>query len=157
VNGTGGFSFQAAVGVLSSSQTVATFTDPAGAEVVGNYATTINWGDTSTPSPGTITFSGGVFTVSGSHMYMQPGSPTITVTLAHENAQTVTVTSTTNVTGGIPSILVLNNPVVGAGAALWLGGNATLNIPGTVVVDSSASNALSVGDHVQLTATTIQV
>jgi hypothetical protein len=157
VNGTGGFSFQAAVGVLSSSQTVATFTDPAGAEVVGNCAATINWGDTSTPSPGTITFSGGVFTVSGSHMYMQPGSPTITVTLAHENAQTVTVTSTTNVTGGIPSILVLNNPVVGAGAALWLGGNATLNIPGTVVVDSSASNALSVGDHVQLTATTIQV
>ncbi|MBI3838665.1 MAG: PKD domain-containing protein, partial [Planctomycetia bacterium] len=41
---TGGFSFSAVEGTLSSSQTVATFTDPGGAEVLADYGASINWG-----------------------------------------------------------------------------------------------------------------
>ena len=43
--GTGGFSLTAAEGALSANQTVATFTDPAGAESTSNYSATINWND----------------------------------------------------------------------------------------------------------------
>src|SRR5439155_103415 len=58
--------FNAREGQTSASQPVATFTDPGGAEALGEYSATIDWGD-STTSAGTITFSAGTFTVSGAH------------------------------------------------------------------------------------------
>src|SRR5439155_6567463 len=54
VIGTGGFTYTAPVGVAGSTQTLASFTDPAGAEAVNEYLATINWGDGSS-SAGTIT------------------------------------------------------------------------------------------------------
>jgi hypothetical protein len=81
---------------------LATFTDPAGAEVVGDYTAQIAWGD-GTTSAGTITFTGSpgsptaTFTVSGSHQYAEQGSYTITVTLSHDAAATATATSTAQV------------------------------------------------------------
>src|SRR5207249_2002828 len=36
-------SFSAVEGITSASQPVATFTDPGGAEVIGEYAATIDW------------------------------------------------------------------------------------------------------------------
>src|SRR5207245_6993060 len=56
-----GVNFTATPGVALMTQAVATFTDPAGAEAAADYAATISWGDGSSPSPGTITFSNGVF------------------------------------------------------------------------------------------------
>jgi hypothetical protein len=99
VAATGGFSFNAVAGVPSRLQTVATFTDPAGAEAMGDYTASIAWGDTGMPTNGTITFNAatGVFTVQGSHLYTQAGMPTITVTLHHDSAPDVTVTDTANV------------------------------------------------------------
>jgi hypothetical protein len=85
----------AAIANTAFTQTVATFTDPGGAEpnasdptggIGSHYAATINWGDLSTSSSGTITFSNGVFTVSGSHTYTSAGSFQTTVTITHENA-----------------------------------------------------------------------
>src|SRR5262249_30188548 len=55
-----------------------------------DYNATINWGDNSTSS-GTISLSGNVFTVTGSHTYSATGNFTITVTLNHE---TVSATAT---------------------------------------------------------------
>jgi hypothetical protein len=100
VDGTGGFTVNAVEGASSGSQTVATFTDPAGAEATANYSATIDWGD-GTTGPGSISQSGGVFTVTGSHAYAEesaadhPGSNPydITITLAHESAPTTTVHS----------------------------------------------------------------
>src|SRR5205814_929134 len=94
-------SFSAVEGITSASQPVATFTDPGGAELVGEYAATIDWGD-STSGPGTITFSGGTFTVSGSHTYTEEsaaGNPyQIQVTVTHGTAPatgpSVTATAT---------------------------------------------------------------
>src|SRR5262249_27780197 len=73
------------------SQTVATFTDPGGAESLADYSADINWGD-GTPTQvggGTITLSNGVFTVGGSHTYADnkgTGTWPITVTIRHDAA-----------------------------------------------------------------------
>ena len=68
---TGGFSFAAVEGVPSAVQTVATFTDPGGAEPLADYSALINWGDGTAPTPGVITFDlvTGIYTVQGSHTY----------------------------------------------------------------------------------------
>jgi hypothetical protein len=58
---------------------VATFTDPAGGPP-SNYVASINWGDGSPITAGTITLSGGTFTVSGSHTYSEEGAPILQVT-----------------------------------------------------------------------------
>ena len=88
---TGGFSFSAVEGAASSSQTVATFTDPGGAEVVGNYTATVNWGDT-TSSPGTVVLlGGGNYRVdAGAHTYAEEGTYTVNVTLTHDLLPPVT-------------------------------------------------------------------
>ena len=104
---TGGFILNPAFGGATGNQTVATFTDPAGAEpnridlnpptLNGHYAATVDWGDGTPSTPGTITFNAatGVFTVSGNHTYTaRSGTFPITVTVNHENASPVTVTST---------------------------------------------------------------
>src|SRR5207302_2931331 len=93
---TGGLSLSAVDGGASASQTVATFTDPGGAEVLGDYSASIDWGDLSS-SAGTISLSAGVFTVKGSHTYAEEGTKTITVTLSHDGAPTATATSTATV------------------------------------------------------------
>ncbi len=96
---TGGFLVNAVEGAGSGSQTVATFTDPGGPEAVGNYSADIDWGDgTGTQAgAGTISFSGGVFTVKGRHTYAEEGGDTITVTIHHEAATDVQTTSTATV------------------------------------------------------------
>ena len=66
---TGGFSFTATEGVPSAVQTVATFTDPGGAEPLSDYSALINWGDGTAPTAGVLSFSGGVYTVQGGHTY----------------------------------------------------------------------------------------
>jgi hypothetical protein len=106
VAATGGFTVNAIKGFLSSSQTVATFTDPGGAEALANYSADINWGDSSPATTGTIAFDAGtgVFTVTGQHDYAAAGSYTVTVTLHHLSAPTATATSTAHVA----------NPVVDA-------------------------------------------
>jgi uncharacterized repeat protein (TIGR01451 family) len=78
---------------------LATFADPGGAEDVGDYTASIDWGD-GTSSTGFITWIGdvgsptAVFTVAGSHQYQQGGSYVISVTLSHDAAPTATTTST---------------------------------------------------------------
>jgi hypothetical protein len=86
---------------------VANFTDPGGAEpnpsddpgglISNHYSATINWGDASS-STGTITQSGGTFTVTGTHTYTAPGSYSVTTTINHEFAGAATANSTIAVT-----------------------------------------------------------
>jgi uncharacterized delta-60 repeat protein len=105
VDGTGGFTVTATEGVDSGSQTVATFTDPGGAEALGDYSALINWGDGSAPTAGVISFAGGVFTVKGSHTYTEESAAEhtgsnpydITVTLSHESAPNSVVHSSATV------------------------------------------------------------
>lgn len=83
VNASGGFTFQANVGTSTGSQSVATFTDPAGAEpnasdstpttIAGHYTASIDWGDgtksTGAITPLTPTTPSQQFTVMGNHTY----------------------------------------------------------------------------------------
>ena len=75
---TGGFTFNAVTGALSASQTVATFTAAGGAN---NYSASIDWGDGSPTTAGSIGVNGAVFTVGGSHLYATPGSYNIVTTI----------------------------------------------------------------------------
>jgi hypothetical protein len=63
----------ATAGTVVSNVTLATFTDNGGPLPVNDYGAWINWGDGSSPSPGTISFSGTTFTVTGTHTYNTAG------------------------------------------------------------------------------------
>jgi uncharacterized repeat protein (TIGR01451 family) len=95
---TGGFSITATEGVGSGPVVVATFTDPGGPEALTDYSATIDWGD-GTTSAGAIAFdaSSGVFTVQDSHTYSEQGTFTVTTTIHHETAASVSAVSSANV------------------------------------------------------------
>jgi Ca2+-binding RTX toxin-like protein len=84
----------AIVGVSTGSVLVATFTDPEGADPLGDYGASISWGD-SQSSTGTINYNSGtgVFSVNGTHTYANAGTDTISITVSHVNAPTATAAS----------------------------------------------------------------
>ncbi len=82
-----------------SNQPVAGFTDADPTATATEFTATINWGDAST-SPGVVTGpTGGPFVVSGSHLYAEEGSHTVTVQVTDSAlaVNSVTVLSTANV------------------------------------------------------------
>ncbi len=88
--------FTAIVGQTSAVQTLATFTDPGGAEPLAQYSPLVNWGDGSGfISDPNVTISGpvnGVFTVSGSHRYTQGNvAGHVQVQVLHEGTTSNTV------------------------------------------------------------------
>ncbi len=76
-----------------SNLTVATFTHAAGVESPTAFIATINWGDGKT-STGTITLSGGVYTVKGTHKY-------------GGNFRSSTITTTVREAGSAADLLLL--------------------------------------------------
>jgi hypothetical protein len=98
ITATGGFSFSGTE-PASVSGTVATFTDPDTFATAGEYTASIDWGDGSLPSSGTITGGSGSFSVSGAHIYTEEGSYTITVKITDiDNAgNSATVTDSASV------------------------------------------------------------
>jgi hypothetical protein len=72
---------------VTFSGAVATFTDPDPGSTALEYSATIDWGDATPTSVGTISGSGGSFTVSGSHLYAEESS---------SRAVTVTITDNDN-------------------------------------------------------------
>lgn len=81
-------------GIGSVPVTVATFTDPAPNEKVNEYKATIDWGDGSTPTQGTVVYDTALkeFKVNGSHKYNEEGSYNVHVTL--DNGPDVAPTTT---------------------------------------------------------------
>lgn len=78
------------------NKTVATFTDSNTSDSASAFSATIDWGDGTSTSAGTITGSAGSFTVKGKHTYADEGSYTVTTTISGPNP-TVTATSTATV------------------------------------------------------------
>jgi len=91
----------AAEGVAATNVSVATFTDTLPSS---GYTATINWGDGSSPSSGTVTGSAGSYTVTGSHTYVQGGAFAVTATVNNATGQTTIVNSTATVSD--PAITV---------------------------------------------------
>jgi PKD repeat protein len=76
---------------------VATFTDAGVPLAVGAYTALIGWGDGTPATAGTITFAGGVFTVSGSHTYAEEGSFPVTLTVLDHGGSSAAAAGTATV------------------------------------------------------------
>ena len=96
-------------GLLSTPQTfaglagtqfngqVASFTDSNKVGVLSDYTATINWGDGSATSSGTITPLGTSLSVSGSHLYTEAGTYSVTVTINDAGGATTKAVSTAKI------------------------------------------------------------
>ena len=80
---------------VATTAIVATFTDPAGSDVVGNYVAIIDWGDATPTTNGVITYDAvtDTFSVEGTHTYAAAGTFNMTVTIRHGNSPDATVSS----------------------------------------------------------------
>jgi len=77
---------------------VAQFTDTTGTHPASTYSATIDWGDGTAATAGTVVaLSGGGFGVDGSHTYTTPGTYTFTVTVTGTPGNTGTAKGTTTV------------------------------------------------------------
>ena len=135
-----------------SSSFAGTFVSAASAGP-GDFTATIDWGDQSS-SAGTISQPGGpgtAFVVSGGHAFLVPGTDSVSVTVTDANHLMAVATFYVTVS---PSLFVLNPTAAGA---LTLSGNASIKIPGAVVVDSNSTTAISASGNAQLTASVIDV
>jgi len=101
------------------TQDVATFNDTDSTAAPSNFTSSINWGDGSSPTAGTITEDASdLFHVTGTHTYAQPGSFPVTVTIKDvtngtlfaTNAfnQTNLVSSVAGMGGGMPDASLIN-------------------------------------------------
>jgi hypothetical protein len=109
-------------GQVVGNLSLATFTDPGGAEpnssdsgpLDSHYSATVDWGGGFGTSTGTISFASGTFTVSALVPYITVGTYSPVVTINHElsTAQTVTDTLTVN-----PAPLTITADAVPATAA----------------------------------------
>ena len=109
--------FSASAGTPFSG-TVATFTDTTYPNnVAGDFSATINWGDGTPTTTGTVGGgSGSPFTVSGSHTYAATGIDTVTVVLDDDPPGTATATATSTVTVVNPAVAAFQ-PVMVMGSA----------------------------------------
>jgi hypothetical protein len=103
-------------GTLVTGASLVSFTDGASPLPANDYTATINWGDGTPLSGGTISESGTTFTVAGSHDFgrtssAQPGGVyTVTVVITGDGQQVSTTTTATF--GGLNFIAFEINPVL---------------------------------------------
>ncbi len=126
--------------------TVATFTDPSGPGVPGDYGAVIDWGDLTLTTTGTITGPVGVtFTVTGSHIYTEEGAYTVTVTLSKIGEADTVVTAPATVAD--PSVIAAGDNInVGAGLPFFNLSTAHFNDPGGPESLSDYSALIDWGD-----------
>jgi len=82
------------------SGAVATFEDDNPAATPADFTATIDWGDGTGTTPGTIFASSAAFVVTGQHTYSDEGSFTVTVTISDASPGTGTATATDTATVG---------------------------------------------------------
>ena len=132
--GTGSPTLAATTAADTGSLTLATFTDPTGPDALSTYAALVAWGD-GTTSAGTVTLSGGTFTVAAGHAYTSPGVRMVTVTLRHQGSPDATVTD---------SLTVTNPALVATAAGLAATRSTALaSVPVATFTDPAGPDALT--------------
>jgi streptogramin lyase len=99
---------------------------------------------------GSVALSSGVATLNTASLPV--GSQTIT---ASYGGQSPFLPSSATITVSIGPSIIVTNPA--ASGALTVSGNASINIPGEIVVDSSSTSALSAAGNAQIMASAIDV
>jgi cyclophilin family peptidyl-prolyl cis-trans isomerase len=130
------------VGTALTNVVLTTFTDTVASPKLSDYTATINWGDGSANTTGTVaTATGGGFQVSGSHTYTQAGkfSPLVTITSANplSTPGSVFPTATANITS--PTATLTAQPVNVTGTA----GTALTGVAVATFTDTVANPQLS--------------
>lgn len=91
---------------------IGAFTDPNPKALVSDFSATINWGDASAPTVGAVSKrADGTFVVSGSHMYIAPGTDPVTFTITDVGGGTLTAAA------GV-TVAVADAPLSSAGATV---------------------------------------
>jgi len=105
---------------------------------------TINWGDGTLPTQGTVSLSGNTYTVTGTHTYNKEGTYPIMTTFTQQGYNTTVFTTTVHNTAVVQdNIGILLLDASGKGA-LTASGNASVSVTGShgaIVVDSSNGSA----------------
>jgi PKD repeat protein len=91
--------------------TVATFSDSDTTRTPAGFTSSINWGDGTAPTAGTITGGAGSFTVSGQHTYADERTATVTVTVSETASPMRTDTKTGTATVTEADVLTPGAPV----------------------------------------------
>ena len=81
----------------SSVLSGATFTDANPGDNSGDMTATIAWGDSGLTSPGAVSYSNGVYTVAGSHTYLEEGNYPISISVVDVGGSTTTISGTATV------------------------------------------------------------
>jgi hypothetical protein len=155
VKATGGLTLKDSKNADPGAQTVATFTDPAGAEDLSDYSASIHWGDGTPDTSGTITYNSTTktFTVTGDHAYSQANSDTITVTISHDESTPVQVTDTASVADVAASVtgsFQISTVYGQSTGTQWV---ATFDDPGGASPLSEYQPTISWGDNTTSTGT----
>lgn len=105
------------------SGVVASFTDANPFATVADFTATINWGDLTLPTPGTVTANAsGGFDVSGAHTYASTGTFTVTTTINDVGGSTATTSCTFLIgaaTAGGSFVIGDVNSAVGTAVTFW--------------------------------------
>jgi hypothetical protein len=132
---------------MSTAQTLATFTDPGGAEALSDYTVDVDWGNgTYVLSDPNVSISGpdtsGVFTVSGKHLYTDEDGSTgpVQIRINHEGSSPSPVVSLS---------LSLTDPAVQATAATgpFMATEGTLSAVQTLATFTDPGGAEALSDY----------
>ena len=137
-------------GTSTGTVVVGTFTDTNPTAPIGTFtAVTINWGDGSSTTSGTITQTGGVgtaFQVIGSHTYASNGTFTLGISVTGDGGApltgTVEVATFNYFSVSAPSAVTTWNSFTFTVTALTRNGTVNTGYSGTVVLTSSDGSAM---------------
>jgi hypothetical protein len=84
-------------GAPTGAIVVASFTDPGGSELMGDYTAALQWGDGASGTGTIVDLGNGHFNVTAGHTYSEEGTYTVGVSITHDHLPTVVATGTIRV------------------------------------------------------------